>query len=147
MFKHILVATDGGALSKKAVKSAIDLAATCNADLTAVTVYAPFEPVFFEGAVLMTTDEIKKIESQWMASSQKIVHAVKAAAAKQNIAAKAIAIKGSSVSDSILKAAKKYNCDAIVMASHGRKGLARILLGNETQQVLTHSTLPVLVLR
>ena len=60
---------------------------------------------------------------------------------------KAVTAKSDLVSDAIIAAAKKHKCDLIVMASHGRKGIKRLLLGSETQQVLTHSHVPVLVLR
>jgi nucleotide-binding universal stress UspA family protein len=147
MYKHILVATDGSELSQTAVNSAVALAATCGADLTAVTVVAPYQPVYFEGSVLMSAQEVQALESGWTAAAQKLVHAVKVSAAKHDVQAKAITMKSDSVSDAILTAAKKYKCDLIVMASHGRKGLVRVLLGSETQQVLTHSKLPVLILR
>ena len=63
------------------------------------------------------------------------------------MSAKGITVRSGLVAESILNTAKKHDCDLIVMASHGRKGIQRVLLGSETQQVLTHSAIPVLVLR
>jgi nucleotide-binding universal stress UspA family protein len=63
------------------------------------------------------------------------------------VKAKAVIVRSDLVAESLLSTAKKNKCDLIVMASHGRKGLKRVLLGSETQQVLTHSQIPVLVLR
>ena len=71
---------------------------------------------------------------------------VKAAKAK-GVNTKAVVVKSDIVSDALIGAAKKHKADLIVMASHGRRGIKRLLLGSETQQVLTHATVPVLVLR
>jgi len=147
MYKRILIATDGNALSKKAVKSAIELAKVCDAQLTALTVVNPFPGVFVEGAYMLPIEEIDKIELSWLENGRKIVNSVKAAALKQGITVKAITVKSDSVSEAIIAAAKKHKSDLIVMASHGRSGIKRILLGSETQHVLTHSKIPVLVLR
>ena len=76
-----------------------------------------------------------------------MVDAVTTAAAKKNVNAKGVLVKSDLVAEAIIAAAKKHKCDLIIMASHGRKGLKRVLLGSETQHVLTHSTTPVLVLR
>ena len=127
MYKRILVATDGSKLSKTAVTSAISLAAACGAELVAIQVVAPYPISYFEGGMAVDAAEVKRVEAQW--------------------AAKAMVSKSDSVSDAILRAAEKGACDLIVMASHGRRGIKRLLLGSETQHVLTHASLPVLVLR
>jgi nucleotide-binding universal stress UspA family protein len=75
------------------------------------------------------------------------VDAVKKTALAKGVTVKAITVKSDVVSDAVLAAAKKQQCDLIVMASHGRKGIKRLLLGSETQHVLTHATIPVLVLK
>jgi len=147
MYKHILVATDGGPLSKKAIQTAIALCKTCKAKLTVLTVVSPYPLVYFEGAALPSMKEIEKVEAGWIASAQKIVDKACDAALKQEVTAQAVTVKSGSVADAIIATSKKNKCNLIVMASHGRKGLKRILLGSETQHVLTHSTTPVLVLR
>ena len=147
MYKRILVATDGSTLSKKAVASAIELAALNNAELVAVKVTPRYPQSYFEGSLPLSENEVSKIESQWKEAAQKIVDAVVKTAKAQGVSAKAVVVKSDIVSDAIIAAAKKHKADLIVMSSHGRKGIKRLLLGSETQQVLTHVSLPVLVLR
>jgi nucleotide-binding universal stress UspA family protein len=147
MYRKLLVATDGSTLSKKAVRSAIDLASAVGADLVALYVVPRYPVSYFEGGVTIPAQEVARIEEQWTHRGQTIVDAVCEAAQAAGVKAKAIVSRSDLVAESILSAAKKNKCDLVVMASHGRKGLKRILLGSETQQVLTHSTVPVLVLR
>lgn len=147
MYQRILVATDGSKLSKKAVDSAIQLAATCGAELVALKVVPRYPQSYFEGSVPLSRDDIARVEQQWAADGQEIVDAVKTAGAAKGVKVKPILAKSDVVSDALIAAAKKHKADLIVMASHGRKGVKRLLLGSETQQVLTHSEIPVLVLR
>ena len=147
MFKRILVTTDGSTLSKKAVKSAIDLAALCGAELVALKVVPRYPQSYFEGGIALQPDEVRRVEKQWADEGQAVVDAVKKAALGKGVITKALIAKSDVVSDAVLAAAKKNQCDLIVMASHGRKGIKRLLLGSETQHVLTHSTTPVLVLK
>nr|WP_315137366.1 universal stress protein [uncultured Limnohabitans sp.] len=147
MYKRILVATDGSALSKKAVASAIALAATCSAELVALKVVPRYPQAYFEGSIPLSADEISRVETQWTESARVQLAAVEKAAKAKGVDTKVITVKSDVVSDAIIAAAKKQNADLIVMASHGRKGIKRLLLGSETQQVLTHSHTPVLVLR
>lgn len=147
MYKRILVATDGSALSKKAVASAIALAATCGAELVALKVVPRYPQAYFEGSIPLSADEISRVETQWTESARVQLAAVEKAAKAKGVETKLVTVKSDVVSDAIIAAAKKQNADLIVMASHGRKGIKRLLLGSETQQVLTHSHTPVLVLR
>jgi len=147
MYKRILVPTDGSKLSDKAVAAAVRLAALCGAEIVGLSVVAKYPTSFFEGAAALTAEDIRRIEKQWSDEGQATADKVTAAAESAGVKAKAVTVKSDVVSDAILKTAAKHKCDLIVMASHGRKGLRRILLGSETQQVLTHGTLPVLVLR
>jgi nucleotide-binding universal stress UspA family protein len=147
MYKKILVATDGSTLSKKAVASAIDLAALAGAELVALKVIPRYPQSYFEGGLALQVEEVSRVEQQWADDGQAVVDAVQKAALAKGVKTKAITVKSDLVSDAIIAAAKKHKCDLIVMASHGRKGIKRLLLGSETQQVLTHATVPVLVLR
>jgi nucleotide-binding universal stress UspA family protein len=147
MYKRILVATDGSTLSKKAVTSAIGLAATCGAELVALKVVPRYPQAYFEGSIPLSVDDVSRVEKQWTDAAQAAVDAVVKSAKSKNVQAKGITAKSDVVSDAIIAAAKKQNADLIIMASHGRKGIKRLLLGSETQQVLTHSHIPVLVLR
>ena len=147
MYKRILVATDGSKLSSKAVNSAIELAALCGAELVALKVVPRYPQSYFEGSIPLSADEVNRVEKQWADDGRSVVDAVKVAGEAQGVKVKAILGKSDSVSDALIAVAKKHKVDLIVMASHGRKGVKRLLLGSETQQVLTHSEIPVLVLR
>lgn len=147
MYEKILVATDGSSLSKKAVVSAISLAALTGATLVALKVVPRYPQSYFEGGLALQAAEVGRIEQQWADEGQAVVEEVRRLAELQGVKAKALTIKSDVVSDAIIAAARKHKCDLIVMASHGRKGVKRLLLGSETHQVLTHSHIPVLVLR
>jgi nucleotide-binding universal stress UspA family protein len=129
MYQRILVATDGSTLSKKAVSSAIALARLSGAELVALKVVPRYPQSYFEGGLALPPSDVAK------------------SSAAKGLAVKAVIAKSDLVSEAIIATAKKHKCDLIVMASHGRKGIKRLLLGSETQQVLTHSHVPVLVLR
>jgi nucleotide-binding universal stress UspA family protein len=147
VYKKILIATDGSELSKKAVEQAIALAQLADAELVALKVVPRYPQTYFEGSVVLAASEIARIEKQWSEHSQSIVDAVAKSATAKGVKVKAVTIKSDVVSEGIIEAAKKNKCDLIVMASHGHRGIKRLLLGSETQQVLTHSHIPVLVLR
>jgi len=147
MYQRILVATDGSSLSKKAIASAISLAATCGATLVAVKVVPRYPQAYFEGGIPLSTQEIAKVEQQWAEAAKTSLDGVAKTAGTKGVAVKPVVVKSDVVSDAIIATAKKHKADLIVMASHGRKGIKRLLLGSETQQVLTHSHIPVLVLR
>jgi nucleotide-binding universal stress UspA family protein len=147
MYEKILVATDGSSLSKKAIDAAISLAALTGACLVAIKVVPRYPQSYFEGGLALQAEEVGRIEKQWADEGQAVVDEVKKAAELQGVKTRALTIKSDIVSDAIIATAKKHKCDLIVMASHGRKGVKRLLLGSETQQVLTHSHVPVLVLR
>ena len=147
MYERILVATDDSKLSRKAVKAAIGLAKSTGAELVALHVVPRYPMSYFEGAVAMDPRDVAKVEQQWADKGQATVDAVAKEAAKAGVTAKGAIARSDAVADAILSAAKKHKCDLIVMASHGRRGISRVLLGSETQHVLTHGTVPVLVLR
>jgi len=147
MYQRILVPTDGSTLSKKAVTCAVDLAAVTGAELVALYVVPRYPVSYFEGNISIPESEIARTEKQWTDKGQAVVDAVQKAASKSGVKARGVLARSDLVAESVIAAAKKNKCDLIVMASHGRKGLKRVLLGSETQHVLTHSQLPVLVLR
>jgi len=147
MYKRILVATDGSTLSRKAVRHAIELAGATGAELVAHYVVPRYPISYFEGGMSISSQDIARTEKQWADQGQAVVDAVKQSAEREGIKAKAVTTSSDLIAESIIKAVKKHKCDLVVMASHGRKGIKRILLGSETQHVLTHSSVPVLVLR
>ena len=148
MYKRVLVATDGSALSEQAVIAAIDLAVLSGAELVAVNV-AHIEPFgYFEGSMMLSQRDIEATQEKTNLAAQRIVDRVAGTALDKGVRnAQAIVMKSNQVAEAIVATAKNQECDLIVMASHGRRSLARLLMGSETLHVLTHSHIPVLVLR
>jgi len=147
MYKRILVSTDGSELSAKAVDHALQLAANCGAEVVAMTVVAHYPRSYYDGSLPLSNDEVERVEKHWADAGHKILDAVRAAGAAKGVTVSDVVAKSDLVADAIIETAKKQGADLIVMASHGRKGVSRMLLGSETQQVLTRSQIPVLVLR
>ena len=147
MYKKILVATDGSDLSAKAVDHATRLARLSGAELFALTIIAPTQVSYWDGTTRYQMQDSSRIDDQNEEIGRRIAQNVKETATAQGVQAHAITIKSDMIAESIVAAAEKYECDVIVMASHGRRGINRILLGNETLNVLTQSKTPVLVLR
>ena len=147
MYQRILVPTDGSTLSKKAVNSAIEQAAASGAELVALYVVPRYPISYFEGGSSVPDSDVARAEKQWAEKGQAVNDAVQKAAKAGGVKAKGVLARSDLVAESVISTAKKHKCDLIVMASHGRKGIKRLLLGSETQHVLTHSKLPVLVLR
>ena len=113
----------------------------------ALKVVPRYPQTYFEGGVALAATEVARIEKQWQAEAMETVNAVKSSGQKREVKVKPMTAKGDLVAEAIIATAKRQKCDLIVMASHGRRGIKRLLLGSETQQVLTHSHIPVLVLR
>ncbi|WP_213959225.1 universal stress protein [Variovorax sp. dw_954] len=148
MFKRILVATDGSPLSEQAVGKAIELSLLCGADLCAVTV-AHLEPhSYFEGSPVLSQMQVEEMRHRSVSAAHGLVDAVKASALNKGVRnVESAVVPSNQVAESIIETATTHNCDLIVMASHGRRTLKRLLMGSETLHVLTHSNTPVLVLR
>jgi nucleotide-binding universal stress UspA family protein len=144
MFKHILVPTDGSALSLEAVKAGVKFAQETAAKITFVTVVLPFPYSPLSGLV-------PDIKATYEAGSHDLAREHLAEAVK--LAGNAGVPHSTKIFQSvspyacIVQAAQDEHCDAIFMASHGRRGVSGVLLGSETQKVLTHSKLPVIVYR
>ncbi|MDE1934143.1 universal stress protein [Bradyrhizobium sp.] len=141
MYKNILIATDGSDLAARAVKSGVSLAKTIDAKVTAVTVSEPFhwfEPNMVEGAETAYTEGAKRTAA---ATLESVLNTARAASVPCETvhAVDQFPYKG------IIDVAKAKGCDLIVMASHGRQGMAAVVLGSQTAKVLTHSAIPVLV--
>ena len=147
MYERILVATDGSNLSKKAMRSGIHLAAVTGAELVAFNVVRPYEGSFVEDGLTVSRQEIARIQKARKEKGQAVVDQVCDASKAEGVKSKAVLARTTEVAEAIIDAARKHKCDLIVMASHGRRGIKRLLLGSETQHVLTHSSVPVLVLR
>ena len=149
MYTHILVPTDGSALSDKAVEAAIKLAKLAGARITA---FHAVEPYPLQGAYAAEASGVAELQPEIFAErseeyAKRVLDAVARAAAAANVQCTTEFATSRSASQAIVERARTANCDLIVMASHGRRGLEGFLLGSETQKVLTHSTIPVLVYR
>ena len=147
MYKKVLVTTDGSSLSKKAVTHAIALCASTGAELLALRVTPRYAQTYFEGSLPLSAQEVSNIEKRWTDLAQHTLDAVVKQATTKGVKVKPLVVKSDVISDAIIASTRKSKADLIVMASHGHRGLKRLLLGSETQQVLTHSSVPVLVLR
>ncbi|WP_284337175.1 universal stress protein [Comamonas sp. NoAH] len=147
MYERILVATDGSPLSDKAVKHALEMAKLSGAALVALKVIPRYPRSYLEGGASVDMSEIKRIEAKWAEQAQDVLNKIKAEGKELGVSVKTSIAKSDLIAESIISAAEKQKADLIIMASHGRKGIKRLLLGSETQHVLTHSQVPVLVLR
>ena len=144
MYKRIVVPTDGSEITAKAVQTAITLAKTLGAQISALAVKEPFP--------YSAISEMQPIPPQEFFDAQERIatrnlQAVKDACAGAGLTCSSSSIEALHPWEAILDQAKKEGADLIVMASHGRRGVSAMLLGSETQKVLTHSTIPVLVVR
>jgi nucleotide-binding universal stress UspA family protein len=147
MYKNLLVATDGSKLSDRAVAHAIALARAVGATITAFYAAPDYPmPAYADGIVYepVSRKEYTKLAAQ---DAEKILGKVVAKAKTAGVDCRTAFDIAATPWEAILAAAKKSKADVIVMASHGRRGLSAVLLGSETQKVLTHSKLPVLVVR
>jgi nucleotide-binding universal stress UspA family protein len=144
MFKRILFPTDGSDITAKALQSAIGMAKLTQAELFVIAVKDPFP----YGAI----SEMQPTPPQEFLDAQERVASARVKAATDAATAAGLSAKGHTVEavhpwEAIIEHAKSQGCDLVVMASHGRRGLSALLLGSETQKVLTHIDLPVLVVR
>jgi nucleotide-binding universal stress UspA family protein len=147
VYKHILVATDGSKLSSRAVAQAIDLAQALGAKLTAFYASPDYPmPAYADGVVYEPVSR-KEYAALCKKEADKILNPVRMKAESAGLEFTAMHAISPSPWEAILAAARKQKSEAIVMASHGRRGVSALLLGSETQKVLTHSKLPVIVVR
>lgn len=148
MFKHILLPTDGSKLSDRAVRQGIRFAKSIKARVTALHVIPEFKMVVEEGFVSPMTAELKtRFEKESQAHARRMLEKVERAAKTVGVRCETVAVVSDFPYQQIIDTAKKKKCDLIMMASHGRRGISSLLLGSETAKVLTHSRIPVLVVR
>ena len=144
MFKHFLIPTDGSPLSRKAAKAGIALARRLGARVTAFSAIEVMQPVFAEGYALSQRD-YDAFERRSRDVARKRVAAVGKMAKAAGVRHASVVRRAISPYEGIIAAAKKGKCDAIFMASHGRRGLSRLIMGSVTQRVLSHARKPVVV--
>ena len=145
MFKHILLPTDGSPLSEKAVRYGIELARTVGARVTGLHVSPRFHVLTYRADMLEETRAEYERDSQ--VHGERYLAFVSQAAAASGVSCDSLREIRDDVFQSIIDVARARTCDLIVMASHGRRGIAGVLLGSETHRVLIHSGIPVLVCR
>jgi nucleotide-binding universal stress UspA family protein len=143
MYKHMLIATDGSELAQKAVDAGLALAKELKARVTAVTATDPWSAMASEPALVFPIEEYERAAAE---NAARILAGVAAAARDAGIACETVHVSDFPA-EGIIETAKAKGCDLIVMASHGRRGLSRLLLGSQAMRVLTLSTVPVLVCR
>ena len=144
MYQRILFPTDGSDITMKALQTALSLAKLCGAELHALAVMEPFP--------YSAISEMQPTPPQEFFDAQERIAAKRVAGVVDAAKAAGIACQGHTVEalhpwEAVIDHAKRTECDLLVMASHGRRGVTALLLGSETQKVLTHSTVPVLVVR
>jgi nucleotide-binding universal stress UspA family protein len=144
MFKKILLPTDGSDLSSKAIEGGLAFAKALNASVVGLTVVEPYS---YSNLSEYRPETLDDYEQRMMKSAAERLGKVADAAAKASIPVETVTVKSFSPFEAIIDTAKSRGCDVIFMASHGRRGLSAVLLGSETQKVLTHSTIPVMVYR
>jgi nucleotide-binding universal stress UspA family protein len=148
MYKTILISTDGSELAGKAVANGLALAKSLDAKVVAVTVSEPWPPT--EMAAEMERGEqhpIENFEKAMAGWAAEILEGVAAKAKEAGVACETVHVADRHPADGIVETASKKDCDLIVMASHGHRGVKRLLLGSVAAEVLAHSTIPVLVYR
>lgn len=148
MYKNILIPVDGSTLSLKAARAGIELARTTGAKVTALHVMASYAPAYAgEGMFYSNAFTEDQYSATMRANADKMLAKVEALAVKAQVKCAKQAVFFDTPWEGIIKVAGKLKCDTIVMASHGRSGLAGIVIGSQTNRVLTHSKIPVLVCR
>jgi nucleotide-binding universal stress UspA family protein len=146
MFKHILIPTDGSELSQKAVRIGVDLAKFHGASVTGVHAIPDYHlMIAYEGAFDPVTEE--RIEEESRARAQGYLEFIETTCREAGVKCSTVCETSDHPYDAILKTAEGRQCDLILLHSHGRKGLAAVLLGSETRKVLTYSKVPVMVVR
>lgn len=145
MFKHILLPTDGSDLSLRAIERGVALAKAMGAQVTGFHAAPPFHVFAYETPQLeYTREQYLRVSAEQAAN---MLGTIEAAARTAGVPFESVSTVSDHPYEDILQTATERGCDLIVMASHGRRGVKGLLLGSETQKVLTHGTVPVLVYR
>jgi len=145
MYKHILIPTDGSPLSAKAIEQGMGLAKSLGAKVTGVTVSIPFHTFALDP--LMVSDTREQYKRDCEDRAEELLGAIRLAAEAAGVQCEVMNVVTADPYEGIIDTATSKGCDLIFMASHGRKGVSALVLGSETQKVLTHSKIPVLVCR
>jgi nucleotide-binding universal stress UspA family protein len=146
MFKHILIPTDGSSVAAKAIQAGVALASEMGAKVTGFCAEEPPQSRYKDG--LVVPHELHaELERRSREYAERSVAEIEKAARTVGVAFEPLVVQSGMPYQAIIDAAQEKKCDAIFMASHGHRGFAGLLLGSVTNQVLTHSKIPVLVFR
>lgn len=147
MFNHILIPTDGSPTSAKAIKAGVALAKEMGARVTGFHGVGAAPYGYYGESMFIDERSYAKAERAFLATGEQHVAQIAKAARRAGVPFQPLVARTGATYEGILDAARGRKCDVIFMASHGRRGLKGLLLGSVTQQVLTHSRIPVLVYR
>jgi nucleotide-binding universal stress UspA family protein len=147
MFHHLLVPTDGSELSLKAVKGAVAFARESEARITFFHARSNVPISLYGAGELINPATLEDLNTISKESSDRSLHEATEIAAAAGVPSSSESVVNDVPYEAIIAAAERHGCDLIFMSSHGRRGLGGFLLGSQTQRVLTHSPLPVLVFR
>lgn len=147
VFKHILVPTDGSRLALKAAKAGVQLAVQLGAKVTAFHAIETWTPQLYGEGYGIDLKTFQAFERGARKSGERQVAAVGKLAQAAGVPFSSLVAKTPTPSEGIVEAARKKRCDAIFIASHGRRGFAKLMVGSVTQKVLSHATIPVIVYR
>ena len=145
MFKHILLPTDGSKLSEAAVEKGMHFAKGIQAKITGLFVVPKEYPSYYEAEIPGSFKD--QAEAECKAMAKRHLSSLNKAAQEAGVACEVVMEASDQPYEAIVSMAEQKGCDLIMMASHGRRGVGALLLGSETQKVLTHSKIPVLVYR
>lgn len=145
MFKHILFPTDGAATSKHVIKECIAFAKEAGAVITALHVMPRYSPFAYQ--VELEGESMRQFQRECLMAAEEFLEEITVEARAAHVPCNPLHVTSDYPYDAIIRTAEEQKCDLIIMASHGRKGVKGMILGSETQKVLTHSKLPVLVFR
>lgn len=148
MYKHILIATDGSELARKGLEHGLELAAPLGSKVTTLTVSEPLRPDVARAARQGGVDDpVTRYDQEIDALMKERFSYIEQRSAARGVTVEFVHEIDSSPAEAIVRLAKLKGCDLIVMASHGRRGIGRLLLGSQTAEVVHSSTIPVLVVR
>jgi nucleotide-binding universal stress UspA family protein len=147
MFKKILLPTDGSALSKKAIRKGVAFAKLIGAKVIGFHAKPLANFAYYGESMAMVPDLLEAQKAAIDRAAQKFIGEIDKAAQKVGVPCECLSVENNSPYEAIIGTARNKGCDLIVMASHGRRGIAGLVLGSEANKVLTHSKIPVLIMR
>ncbi len=148
MYEKILIATDGSTFADEALKHGLELARSVGSAVVVATVTERWSALdMAHRTTANVPNPVDEFEKAAAAAAEKILASAEALAMKSDVSAECVHVKDQHPAEGIIQAANSHNCDLIVMASHGRRGIRKVLLGSVAAEVLTHSKRPILIVK